>query len=56
MNCKNCEWLGYYDGYFCGNDNSKADTTAFIENIDENVCSEFKQRKDKFWTSKDGVF
>lgn len=56
MNCKSCKWLCYFDGYFCGNNNAKHQKTAFIENIENEVCPEHEQREGKFWISEDGEF
>ncbi len=56
INCKNCRWLRYYDGYFCGNGDAKTDEAAFIDDIEKENCSKFKQRDGKFWTSDDGWF
>lgn len=53
MNCKNCKWLRYYDGYFCGNECAKI---GFIGDIEKDFCSEFEQRKGKFWINDDGDF
>lgn len=56
MNCKNCEWLSYYDGYFCGNPNSPINDEEFIKDIEKQVCSEFDKREGKFWISEEGEF
>lgn len=59
MNCKGCKWckwLCYYDGYFCGNNNSKLHDPAFIKDIETEVCLEHDERKGKFWLSEDGEF
>ena len=48
--CKNCEWLNYYDTYFCGNDlvSSMNEEELKIENL-EDMCELYQEREGKFW-------
>lgn len=56
MNCKNCKWLCFFDGYFCGNGNEGSHEEAFIQDIEKRQCSNFEKREGKFWTFPNGEF
>ena len=52
--CKNCEWLNYYDTYFCDNELVQEAEDKNILIIEPNIletrmCELFQKRKDKFW-------
>ena len=52
--CKNCEWLNYYDTYFCGNDlvqDAKDKSILIIEDkyLGIRMCELYQEREGKFW-------
>lgn len=55
-NCKNCEWLNFYDYYICGNDKEGSNEEEFIDDIEKNSCKNFEKREGKFWTQPGGEF
>lgn len=51
--CKSCEFLNFYDWYFCGNkilQENENNNLKNINDVDNFKCKFYKERKDKFWT------
>jgi len=54
--CKNCISLNFYDTYFCGSEevqNIERQELLQIEDIENNKCELFVERKDKFWLNEE---